>query len=910
MSRRTVLPALVATLLFALVTLDLARELQLLSTGFRAVAAVIGLVGLFLLLRHRSESKGAPTLFLLLGALVALGISAESREENWAEERDVEARRVAAGAAAGFAELSEAARITASRLAAEPVLAEALRFTDPRALSDSFSLLSGSSLPRADEGGVPGVTLFDASLRPIAWAGENRPLEGLAGVRHGVPGSSLLVLRRSAETSIVAVHPLGAAEGFVVVEVPIAADRRLENRYLEDYDAISAWTRRSVDADFLSSDAEREEARERFASEGDPYWSGAVGSPRLVFGLRSAQGDLLGIGSAAAEPPEAAMLEERRRVSLRIAVVLVLASGLALFTFIRSRPRVLLLLPAVWGFRLVLRASHFPLGLGLGLDNPADYASSLFFGLAHSPIDFLLTMATLLASAWLLSGVASRGGLLRGAGIRRLLAPAVCLLLFIGVQEVVLDAWRNSNLALAEVLLASFDPPRLTVQLGLLALFLSATYLGYLLLSGKESNFSRGPVALFLAFDAVLVLAAFLALSPRGYGDHVLLAAIPLFVVHLLALHPDRLRSVLGRPAVLALVLLVAAVSLFYPSVARFESVTIRNFIESTVSPTVLQHRRSPESVLVETALDVDAMYEEGRLGDFGREDLAFGIWVATDLSASSLSSSVEIVDPARRVVSRFALSFPPLTLEDERRAAPAEWIKEEGRHPAAPEHPGYMTARRTFLGTRSERWEIRIRVAADWRNLPFIVTTDPYLRLFRAAAVEAPLRFPHQELELIVMTHGGRPVFQSVGGNLQPGEALLTRALGTPFWWEHPHEGQIHLTYLVGDDDYVYALSYPEKPPLAYGAELALWFLLAAIVAALALGFLLLLRALGSEAGVDPAGLFAGIRKSFPAKLYAAFVLVALVPIASLAFLIHGIVIRDLERDVEREAVERAQLA
>jgi signal transduction histidine kinase len=788
------------------------------------------------------------------------------------------------------------------------VLEEAVVARDPSRVSRAFEILEAQPLPRAHAGGTPGASLFDDSLRPIAWAGESRSLDRLFASWRGLQETELAVLSRAYETSLVAVHPL-RPEGFVSVEVPLAADRRLENRYLQDFDSLSAWAGRGLDVHFFSSDDESKAQGAVLESLGDPYWTGPEESPRLFFGLRSATDELLGIASLAGEGFEPARDERRRSLLLAAGVALVLAAAAALLAFAASRPRALPFALAILAFRIVLRASGLPLGFGLDLDNPAYFASSLFFGLARSPAEFLVTMAALLLSCWVL--VRSR----RDAGaLGRVLGPALALAAFIGVEIVILDAWLNSSLALSEVTFASIDILCLTVQLGLIALFFSAALFGDRLLSprGPSPETARA-VAARLAIDVALVAAAHAALSPRGYSDHVLLAAIPLLVLHLLALVRPRLSRVLGHHGAGirgSIALLLLSVAAFYPAIAWFERLSIRNFIQGTVAPLVLQHAASQWPTRLETAEDIDRMYAEGALDDFGREDLAFAIWAATDLSASSLSSAVEVLDPMRRVVSRFSLNFPASALGADEVPAPQEWVPEERRFPANPDRPGFLVARRSFLGRDLELWEVRFGVAADWSNLPFISTSDPYLQLFRASAAETPRRYPHQNLELFVLTRDGRAVFQSVAGNLDPGEELLARAGESPVWWEHPHEGQVHRTYLLADADYLYALSFPRKLPLDYAAELTRWVLLAGFGAGVAVLSALLLSALGASAGIPPRELFAGIASSFSGRLYVAFVFLALASIVSLAFLIRGIVIRDLQRDVEREAVDRALVA
>jgi signal transduction histidine kinase len=904
------LPLLGAALFTAAIS-DLALDFGLLDSVTASALSALGLASLLYFLLATSGPRRFAPLLLLLGASLAFGTRALVGDEppfqpgasSFPEIRDREARVRAAAAKERFRALTAAAASAAESLAREPAIEAALSSPDRARIARAFDVLAAKPIPRAHASGVPGVSLFDRSLRPIAWAGENRSLDRFLASWGGVPGAAVAVRRRTAGISLVAVHPLPGNEGFVSVEVPLAADRRLENRYLQDYDALSTWSGRNLDVHFFSSEDEKSAQGEVFETLEDPYWAGPEESPRLFFGLRSSAGDLLGIASLAGEAPEPARLERRRSLSLDVAAVLVLAAGAALLAFAGTRPGAVALAAAVVSFRIVLRASGLPLGFGLDLDNPAYYASSLFFGLARSPAEFLVTMATLLLSCWIL--VRSRW---RMGALARAIAPVPALAAFVGVHFVVLDGWLNSSLALSEVSFSGTDIPRLTMQLGFAALFFAAALAGHRLLSPAEGS-TPSPRAILasVVVDAALVAAAYVAFSPEDYDDAILLAAIPLVTLHLLALRGARMGPAGFRAPV---TLLLVSVAVFYPGVAWFERTSIRNFIETTVTPAVLQHASTRWSTLLEAARDIDRMYVEGGLGDLGREDLAFAIWVTTDLSESSLSSSVEILDPGLRVVSRFSLNFPATALEEEKTRAPREWVPEERRFPGNPDHPGFGVARRSFLGPDLELWEVRLGVAADWRNLPFISTSDPYVQLFRAGAVEAPLRFPHQELELFVLTRDGRAVFQSVGGTLEPGEALLASAGEAPLWWEHPHEGQVHRTYLVADGDYVYALSFPKKFPADYAAELTRWILLAALLAGIGLAAALSLAVLGAFAGVEPRELFAGIASSFSAKLYVAFVLLALSSIVSLAFLIRGVVIRDLQRDVEREAVDRALVA
>ncbi len=892
MSRASVLLPFVAGVLFLAAVYDRANDFEAFPPVWAALLFTVALVSLAL---FRGATRRA-SFILLLGACVTLGLRVAADGSAVLEiplrsSREREAEEHVSSVKARFRELTGAARAAAERLARSAPIGEAASRREPAAVARAFDVLNADALPRAHANGIPGASAFDSSQRPVAWTGESRSLDGLLASWGGSARPELAILQRASETSLIAIQPLPNDAGFVAVEVPLAADRRLENRYLQDYDALSAWAGRGLDVHFLSSSDEKTSQAAAFESLGDPYWAGPEESPRLFFGLAAATGELLGIASLESESKDPARLPRPRWLALASTLLLSLSAGAALIAFARSRQRAVTLVAGLLAFRAVLSVSGLPVGFGLDLDNPAYYASSMFFGFARSPAEFLLTMATILLSSWIL--VRSEW---TTDGLGRVVGPVVALAAFIGVESVVRDAWFNSRLALAEVSLSTGDIPRSTVQIGLVALFFAAGLFGHALLSTGE----RGSRT--FAFDLALVGGAYPALSFRGMGDRVLLAAIPL-----VALHAFSTRS-RGRGFRASLLLL--SVVVFYPSVAWFERTSVRNFIEDTVTPVVLQHAGSRWPTLLEAARDIDRMFSEGTRGDFGREDLAFAIWTATGLPVSSLSSSVEVLDPLRRVASRFSLNFPSSALEDGSGRPPQEWVPEERRFPSNPDHPGFVAARRSFLGRDLELWEVRLGVAADWRNLPFISTFDPYLQLFRAPALETPHRFPQRELELFVLTHDGRAVFQSVGGSLGAGEDLLARVRTAPLWWEHPHEGQVHHTYLVADADYVYALSYPKKLPIDYAAELTRWSLLAALLAGIGLVLLLSLSALGAAVGVHPRELLARISSSFRGKLYAAFVVLALASIVSLAFLIRGIVIQDVERDLEREAVERALVA
>jgi signal transduction histidine kinase len=915
--------------LFGVVVLDVHRELALLGRAEAWAVLAVAFALLVVSWRVRSFPSRISAVVLLVGILVTLGVgnvelgTLLSRSvEQWRGIQDERGRALAALASEHFADLCSRMRASARNIVGNDAIAGAVGGADSEdSISRAFAELARVDLPRAHERGVSGATLYDANRRPVAWTGANVSLESEFRRRDVGRRSEIFVVQHGVHTHLVAVEPLSNGFGFVSVEVPLSAERGIENRYLEDYSALTSWVGRDLETRYITFGDQAVEIRRLFETRGDPFWIDTEEGRRLYFGLRADDGDLLAISSMPGDPPAVARLESRRQLRAFAAVVLSLAALLALVSFGLERPRGLAFVGAIWAMRLVPLYTDFPLGMGLDLDNPAHYASSLLFDLSRSPADFLLTSFAILATAiiatrWLRSREADGARPDPPASyVRSISASVVVFLLVFGATQILLDAWLNSSLAISTISLVPFDAPRITVQLALLWLFVSAGLFGCLAyrLAAPPPRSLRD-VFWLLSSDAAVLLIGGALLGAAGFSDTAWLIVFPVLLIHAVALISNRqveaMRPVsLYRRLRTDFLLILLPVLSFYPAMTRYGDRTIDTFVESRVAPIVLQHGSTRLQVLSETTRSIDRLERLGRLYDLDRPDLAYHLWVSTALSTSYLSSSIEIVDSDGVVVSRFALSVPTGELDTEREPAPDEWIVEDEYLKSDPHHPGFLLVRRSLLGPDQKRWEIRVRAAADWRNLPFVATTDPFMHLFRTTGLEEPLRFPHRELELFVFQRDGTAVFQSVGGALQPDEATMRRAATSPLWWEHRHEGEIHKTYLFADSKYVYALSYPQKPALSTAAELAGWALLASAVGVLVLLLSILLGAFGSPLGVSPRALVEGLGGSFAARLYVAFVLLALLPIVSLSFLIRGIVIQQLETDAEQEGVARAQV-
>ena len=945
----------IAFLAFLTTLGDLASGHTLLSLQGAAIVSGFSIVVLAAFARAVDFRRQPVPFVLLASVLLALAVRlggyetvAQRSPEEWKELNQQYGESLARRVTERFADLSQRASLIAKRLAAEPALVEAVAEPESRELVETaFRELGNARLPHPlaeNREAVPGAVLYDQYLDPLAWTGKTVDLAPYFETLEEPATSQVFIFEQGVFTHLILIEPLATGDGSLSIEIPLNARRRIDNRYLRDFDVVSSWSRKSVSTDYVDVREAAPELALFFDRSGDRYWGGTELAPVFYFPLRPPSGQLLGVVSLAAEAPAAALLE-RRRASQHVAgLILSLA---ALFTVIWLAVKLwrhynvlnaFLFVGGLWGLRLVLSSAKLPLGFGTAIDNPAHYASDLFYDFFGSPIDFFVTGLFILLSAATLCfplmeerGERARG--LRGlqslqgwlsAFLAHLLTRVGALALLLGTLRILYDTWSNSNLPLASPGLVPLDPPRLAVQLALLMLLFTAGILIVSLIalveqvSARSSGRSLDRLARYWSLD-VLVFAFAYSILARGAESAAFALALPLllafdFLAFARAGFVNRLQEggVYSRFATLFLALFVPVLA-FYPAIAYYENRIAREFIQGTVAHLVLHQGDSQLYVMQETLRAVERMQVAGQLGSPDRDQVAYRVWSGSDLSVFALSSAVEVFDEDGTLVSRFALNFPDTESgwHQPEGPPPQEWVIDEETYPGEPNRPRVFHARRGFPAEDGSQWDFQIRLVADWSNLAFIDTGNPYIDLFRSPAADVPLPFPHRELALYVFDQDGSPIFP-------PEPALSLDLMGwgakdsvepEPRWIDKDLEGNRYHTLIFSDPQYLYALSFPAKPFLGYGADVAGWAILVALITLAFLSIPLWIGLLGGPKTFRPSDLWAEVGTSFYGKLFVAFVLLALLPIASLAFLVRGIMVQQLQQDVEQEGIARARV-
>jgi signal transduction histidine kinase len=838
-----------APVVLALVLFSVALDAWL---GLLAAAIVIALLGGR---RAGRTATALAALTLLVAGAYRLHVAWESRQASSSDARigsrlqELEERK---------AELVEQVRALARRVASSPDCLPALE-QDHAALVRLFAGMGDLRRDtRRETGSRPSVAVHSyPGLRVVAWSGRlgepTLPAQVLSR------DDDVFVLEGTVTTTLVATvavrGPDASVHGLVTASLPLAVRRGIDNEYLRDFDLL---TREDPRIEALYVDVREGEGAPAAFPPLDP----ALRARDAV--LRAPDGDPLARVRVVSPglPEVREILSDRYRRALAVLAALALvawAAGLG------GGPVVVAC--AVAGWRLAWAAAGTPWP-------PADaavlsaevYASPLLGPLTRSPLDFLFTSLAVLvgvACAFVSvrrrdAGTTSPARRIAGA-VAALAGPALA-------AAIVADTVARASLDLDAVALAPATTAHVALQLGLLAWALAG------------------------------VLWAGLCLSLAGIR--------PRLLVWLDGARP-------GARAAAGLGLVAAVGALLAVSLTLLGQRHLRERIASEDAPLILRQPEIREQVLEETQKRIDSL---GLLTDDppgrarpGIEELAFAVWAATDLASSGFSSALEIQDASGAVVSRFALNFPTLSIG----SLPSNetWHRDLERSSLASTAHTVLHARRLLVDGGQIRGAVHVYVADDFWNLPFLRPTDPYSLLYRPAPRAPSLRAP---LALVAYGPQNDVLFSSVERAPAVPAALWAglRADGPGRFTVLEIDGQPHHAYLFAGQDASYVLAYPRAGwgrRVADLVEAVAAFTVAALVALLSL--IAVRTALGRRE-LSLRSIRRAVERRFATRLFVAFTVLAVVPVAVLELVVRKFVADRLWEESDKQALERAKIA
>ncbi|HSC28506.1 MAG TPA: HAMP domain-containing sensor histidine kinase [Vicinamibacterales bacterium] len=518
--------------------------------------------------------------------------------------------------------------------------------------------------------------------------------------------------------------------------------------------------------------------------------------------------------------------------------------------------------------------------------------------------------------------------LLAGSG------SAILIVLFARLLDVAVDPL---SVDLRHFSLHPWSGTRLLLLGGILALHVAVLWTAALLLAAAPSRWrlprrARGSQILLLALWLLPAAAAAALIAWWGWAVPVAgtlasgaACAVAALVGHRVAAW-YRHATVAARIFTLFLAFLLPAL-LLYPSVDFFARRATERLITTRFAVEAQNHPQALIDRLAEARDEIDALTFLPDLVGGAASPLAPGtesaflVWNQTVLARARLTSSVELYDRTGGLISRFALNLPEYTgIAQQREVTPgcgwdvygegAPFGSEERRLLRAERNicvPADDVARSHVAGT------IVLRVAFDYRTLPFITSQSPYFELFRPAETGTPGEgTPGGDVDVTIYGWGLRPIYTSGRAAWPIAGGLFDRIYSSreAFWTTIPRARDTYRVHISNDRAGIYAIGYPVLTlfdHLVHLAELATLGGVAFVM--VLLGTALFTRVSRERPSVGRA-LLREIRASFYRKLFLAFVLASIVPVITLALVIRAFFADRLRNDVLAEAARTAAVA
>jgi signal transduction histidine kinase len=842
----------------------------------------------------------------ILAALVA-GAAGYALERSRFGESDATAvARIEAELRRTFDASAGTVGAIAARVAADPA-ATATGMRDQAAIRQLFDL-AAATLP-AEDTAPTGVTIYDSTGAPIAWAGRvsDLPIERVQGA------AALLIAPGALGPRLIRVEPVvrnAARVATVVTEQSLGTTP--ESPGLGDLFAmgtsIAPVTLRVRPSGTAAADA--------------PY--------HFIVPARDSAFVLEG----EVAPSDLAQARAQWRATTWAVVLAIVAATLLLcmgpVIDMRRRSRetsryvvlTAILIVMIVAARLILYVALAPIA-----PSPSP-----------TPFDLLFTTLTMAGVVWLALDLIERR---RYAPPRVKLLPAARAALIVvayaaaglasglvlwGYEDLLRRVVADTDLDLLHFSLHPVSAARIAVEFALVLLHASVLWAAAMVLR-VPSLFWRLPStrdARAWAAGGWLAGAGGAAVLARLYGSHVPIGPLCVALAAAAAAAAAVARTRTGmrrvsqtaRLAVFFIVLLAPSVAM-YPSLLSHATAAKEQLISREFGPQAASLREELQQRLQQAVDQIDAMPGLAEfVADAGARtpstDPATIIWSRTDLGTYRLTSAIELYHPDGRLVSRFALSLPEYA-EAQNRAAGCSW--EDPFEEVSPFGSSERHVLRTGKGICVRGrvvGSIVVRVMLDYRTLPFISSQSPYLESLRPNRQAPPEGVSGRDVEFAVYGWSRAPMFESGTRVWKVDDQVFQQLIESrePFWADVERDGDTFRVYFLSDRGGFYALGYPVIDRWGHLMNLAELVLLVGVLYIAARLVLTLVSLLTMRTPGSGRALLREVRSSFYRKLFLAFWAGAVVPVSILAVLARTYVQTQLNATAEEAAARTVTTA
>ena len=385
-----------------------------------------------------------------------------------------------------------------------------------------------------------------------------------------------------------------------------------------------------------------------------------------------------------------------------------------------------------------------------------------------------------------------------------------------------------------------------------------------------------------------------------------------------------RRRATQGMRLVVMFGALLAPAIIFYPTAWWYEDRAAQSLVEQQYGPATEGQTDTLVADLDRARADIDKLPADllaslagspHAAGPIIPSQLAFQIWMGTDLAAARITSGVELYGADRRLVSRFALNIP----EYANRVIARTWqgsscawqVFHEVDRFGGQDRP-MLHAERGLCGPDgSLHGAVVVHIARDYRSLPFVSSANPYAELLGAPGARAQ-ESRLMGLQLVVYGWAFHPSFASgqVAWPIDVETAQRLEASRAAFWETLPTSDATYRVYFSNDRGGIYAIGYPTPTPFQHLTRLASAATLTAGIFLLFVLALTLQAPFARRRAAPLAAVFDEIRTSFHRKLFLFFVFAAVAPVLLLSLAFGAYMDQKFRDDVQGESTALVTVA
>ncbi|HUP41471.1 MAG TPA: hypothetical protein VM115_15205, partial [Vicinamibacterales bacterium] len=566
--------------------------------------------------------------------------------------------------------------------------------------------------------------------------------------------------------------------------------------------------------------------------------------------------------------------------------------------------------------------------------------------LLRTPVDFLLTLATIAAVVMLAFDLIER---LRRAirhrrpppeirgewvvfAVTQLVAGAIVALLLVGYEVLLGDAISATSVDALHFSLHPLVSARLAFALGLLlaqaVVFWACIAIVVLMTSPWRVSRSDSFALASFTLHALPVLA--ISIFPRAIGAAPsTVPPVPTAFAGLACLalawgvvwvrpryrHASQaLRLFAG-----ALVLLIPAYVL-YPSVHHFADRGLRRLIEEEYARQAKDQRPELQGKLRNVLQEIDALEMPNLSAAPPAQEpsaIAFEMWRNTNLATDRLASSLELYDARGQLGGRrFALNLPDYVSTAQTWNEPScDWEIFEEASLFGSEERRLFHAGRGICEPGSDiptGGSIVVNVMLDYETLPFITARNPYNELIRPAESLPPEGSAGRSVQFVVYGWGRGSLFSSNNRAFPLDDTLLGVVAQSrrPFWTTMNDGEREYATYIQNDRVGIYVIGFPVVTRLDHLINLAELATLVGLTYVTFLALAWFVSALGGTTATSGRALLREVRASFYRKLFLAFLAASVLPVMVLALATRTFFELQLESSVQSDAVRVAAVA